>query len=179
MPTSETHAAAADGCPACAEGFGPACAILWTPIHPITWALPFVGHMGITDSTGRLHDWGGGPITPSYPAEMMFGRPARFIQCDPLTLNGGTEAWDAAIDRADGEYLHNMHCMVLGSDCHSHVARVLNILRYRGVAYHNKVELAAWVFFVGRYVDLWAILRTWLGFVVLGIIVLCVKLVPN
>ena len=27
-------------------------AIVWTPIHPISWILPFVGHMGIADSNG-------------------------------------------------------------------------------------------------------------------------------
>ena len=55
----------------CSGTNAPPCSILWTPIHPITWFAPFVGHMGITDSSGRLHDWGGGPILSltarSYP----------------------------------------------------------------------------------------------------------------
>ena len=55
----------------CSGTNAPPCSILWTPIHPITWFAPFVGHMGITDSSGRLHDWDGGPILSltarSYP----------------------------------------------------------------------------------------------------------------
>ena len=115
------------------------CSILWTPIHPITWVAPFVGHMGITDSQGRLHDWGGGPIRPCTPRLMMFGEPARYIQLHPKDAR----AWDAAIAQADDEYSHYIHCMLLGSDCHSHVARVLNILRSGGCSCHNKVVLAS------------------------------------
>ena len=62
----------------CSTGVPP-CSILWTPIHPITWFAPFVGHMGITDSSGRLHDWGGGPIRAASPSEMMFGAPCRYL----------------------------------------------------------------------------------------------------
>ena len=113
--------------------------ILWTPIHPITWVAPFVGHMGITDSQGRLHDWGGGPIRPCTPRLMMFGEPARYIQLHPKDAR----AWDAAIAQADDEYSQYIHCMLLGLDCHSHVARVLNILRSGGCSCHNKVVLAS------------------------------------
>ena len=122
------------------------CSILWTPIHPITWVAPFVGHMGITDSQGRLHDWGGGPIRPCTPRLMMFGEPARYIQLHPKDAR----AWDAAIAQADDEYSQYIHCMLLGSDCHSHVARVLNILRSGGCSCHNKVVLASAVCVVPR-----------------------------
>ena len=33
--------------------------ILWSPLHPITAFLPFIGHMGIADSTGRISDFQG------------------------------------------------------------------------------------------------------------------------
>ena len=139
------------------------CSILWTPIHPITWVFPFVGHLGITDAAGRLHDWGGGPIAPCHPRRMMFGAPARFIQFRPRDR----EAWDAAIARADNEYLDYIHCMLCGSDCHSHVARALNILRVGGCACHNKVVLAAAVFFCGRHTGVAGFVNTWFGFAIL------------
>jgi hypothetical protein len=30
--------------------------IVWSPLPGITWFLPFVGHMGITDSRGVIYD---------------------------------------------------------------------------------------------------------------------------
>jgi hypothetical protein len=51
--------------------------IVWTPIHPITWFAPFVGHMGICDSRGVIRDWMGGG-EPSQ-GSMGFGRPTRHV----------------------------------------------------------------------------------------------------
>ena len=31
--------------------------IVWTPIHPITWFAPYVGHVGICDTEGIVHDF--------------------------------------------------------------------------------------------------------------------------
>jgi hypothetical protein len=55
--SSVTGSAALEAPSGCIDGGHPCC-ILWTPIHPITWFAPFVGHMGVCDSSGRLHDWG-------------------------------------------------------------------------------------------------------------------------
>jgi hypothetical protein len=140
-----------------------ACCILWTPIHPITWFVPFVGHLGICDSKGRLHDWGGGPIRACAPRGMMFGEPARYIQMRPADV----AAWDDAIAQADEEYRRYMHCMLFGHDCHSHVARVLNILRVGGCTCHNKVVIAATVFFFGRHTGVAGCAATWVGFALL------------
>ena len=142
------------------------CSIVWTPIHPITCLLPFVGHMGICDSMGRLHDWGGGPIHPTAPKFMLFGEPARYIRFHPVDK----QAWDEAIDQADRDYLNKMHCMIFGSDCHSHVARVLDILRIGGCTCHNKVAIAAAMFFCGRHTSLRGFLSTWMGFSIVLII---------
>merc|ERR1740121_1367239 len=59
-----------------AERHGYPYAIVWTPIHPITWVAPFVGHMGICDSEGTIHDWGGGSCNLD---NMMFGNPTRYL----------------------------------------------------------------------------------------------------
>mmetsp|Transcript_37567 Transcript_37567/g.120511 ORF Transcript_37567/g.120511 Transcript_37567/m.120511 type:complete len:168 (+) Transcript_37567:92-595(+) len=138
----------------------PPLALVWTPIPVISWVLPFVGHMGITDSAGQLHDWHGA-CAPSAapPEEMLFGQPARYLE-----LAGGArrDDWDRAIERADEEFGEKCHCMLFGDDCHSHVARALNIVRYMGCAFHNKVALALAVFFLGKHVSLADALRVWL-----------------
>jgi transmembrane protein 222 len=35
------------------------CSIVWAPIHGLTWFLPMIGHLGITDSSGNIYDFGG------------------------------------------------------------------------------------------------------------------------
>ncbi|KAJ1445556.1 hypothetical protein M885DRAFT_453502 [Pelagophyceae sp. CCMP2097] len=130
------------------------------PIPPITWILPFIGHMGITDSRGRLHDWSGAPISATDPKHMLFGAPARYLTLARPRDANARLAWDDAVARADAEFAHHMHVMGCGHDCHSHVARALNVMRYRGSACHNKVELAVAVFFAGRFVSVAAAVKT-------------------
>jgi len=33
--------------------------ILWSPLPPITWLIPFIGHMGIASSKGIANDFQG------------------------------------------------------------------------------------------------------------------------
>jgi hypothetical protein len=33
--------------------------IVWTPLPPITWLVPFIGHMGIATSAGIIYDFAG------------------------------------------------------------------------------------------------------------------------
>ena len=34
-------------------------AIAWSPLPLITWVIPFIGHMGLCDAQGRVHDFAG------------------------------------------------------------------------------------------------------------------------
>jgi hypothetical protein len=130
--------------------------ILWSPLHPITALLPFIGHLGISDSMGRAHDFRG-PYTVqtdgSKPLPVMaFGPPTRYLKIDIGDLTGGASKWDEAIFEADGIYdqrMHNICC----DNCHSHVARALNILEHEGRHDWNMVKLCFWVFFKGSFVD--------------------------
>eukprot|EP00667_Euglena_gracilis_P021037 EG_transcript_22929 len=152
-------------------------AIVWTPIHPITWVLPFVGHMGIADSRGIIMDFTGMIGVD----QMAFGNPTRYIVLDPkqcrVSPTPPSEAdaeqddtaaiWDDGLLRANQTFEDHMHCMVVGHDCHSHVAEALNNLKYRNCTSWNKVLLAAWIFVCGRHVGLRGFLLTWLPFLVL------------
>lgn len=35
------------------------CAVVWQPFPPLTWFIPMIGHTGITDSHGIVHDFQG------------------------------------------------------------------------------------------------------------------------
>ena len=84
-------------------------AIVWGPLGPLTCCCPVVGHMGIGDSEGRIHDFAG----PYYVSEddFMVGCVWRYA----VVSSADDAGWDAAIERADNEYrgrMHNICCDV-------------------------------------------------------------------
>ena len=137
------------------------CCILWSPLHPITSFLPFIGHMGISDSIGQPHDAEGcfdarghfNPLIQYIPriqySSMEFGHLVRYLKVDiAVDINGRSrrmesmdkaEEWDEAIDRFDG----------IGG--HSHVARILNRIGYRGRYDWSMMELYLHMFFYGSF----------------------------
>ena len=129
--------------------------IVWTPIPVITWLLPFVGHMGIADSRGVIYDFAG-PYSIGVD-DLAFGLPAKILRLRPeLAARGASgaspaQAFDAAVDAGCDVYqgrIHNLCC----DNCHSHVARALNEMRYDGRSDWNMVLLAALLFFWGEFV---------------------------
>lgn len=95
---------------------------------------------------------------------LLAQEPARYIVLDRDTSSlSNAERWSDAIAQADEEFAHHMHVMGCGYDCHSHVARVLNLARYRGFTCHNKIFLAMAIFFTGHHVSFPRdFLRVWL-----------------
>jgi hypothetical protein len=81
--------------------------LVWTPIHPLTMLLPFVGHLGIANSRGVVYDF----IGPYMIGQrvLAFGGTSRYLQLCPERIPGGAEAWDAAIDAANSVYCQKVH----------------------------------------------------------------------
>jgi hypothetical protein len=93
--------------------------IVWSPLHPITLCvcfllpyrtyilfsyrfscllliarfLPFIGHTGIADSRGVMHDFQGSYYVYSGNNGMAFGPPTRYLKIDIGDLPGGAERW--------------------------------------------------------------------------------------
>ena len=149
--------------------------VLWSPLHPITAVFPFIGHLGISDSRGFAHDFQG-PYTVGVDGSrplprMAFGRPTRYLKMDIGQLPGGPEQWDEAIIEADRIYkqrIHNICC----DNCHSHVARALNIMSYEGRYNWNMVKLCFLVFFKASFVNFSSVLAQFGPFVILLAIIL-------
>eukprot|EP00339_Tiarina_fusa_P029051 CAMPEP_0117024252 /NCGR_PEP_ID=MMETSP0472-20121206/18026_1 /TAXON_ID=693140 ORGANISM="Tiarina fusus, Strain LIS" /NCGR_SAMPLE_ID=MMETSP0472 /ASSEMBLY_ACC=CAM_ASM_000603 /LENGTH=124 /DNA_ID=CAMNT_0004730623 /DNA_START=43 /DNA_END=414 /DNA_ORIENTATION=+ len=98
--------------------------ILWSPLHPITALLPFIGHTGIADSRGIGCDFRGSYYVGT-DGQMAFGAPTRYLKVDIGDLPGGAQRWDLAIQEANRVYsqrIHNICC----DNCHSHVSLALN-----------------------------------------------------
>ena len=93
-------------------------AIVWGPLGPITCCCPCVGHMGLADSQGRIHDFAG----PYYIEvdDFMVGCVWRYA----VVSSPADAGWDAALDRADSEYKGRMHDICC-DNCHHHTALAL------------------------------------------------------
>jgi hypothetical protein len=133
--------------------------IVWTPIPCLTWLFPFIGHLGICMSSGVIRDFAG----PYYVSEdnMAFGNPTRYLELEPAKAVGGAVGWDNAVSEASEIYSRRMHNLIC-DNCHSHVARALNLMYYDGSTSWNMVTLCFLMLFKGKNVSLMGCLKTWI-----------------
>lgn len=140
--------------------------IVWTPIPCLTWLFPVIGHMGIAMSSGIIRDFAG----PYYVSEdnMAFGRPLKYWQLDPAHVSGGVVSWDRCVTEASEIYktrMHNLFC----DNCHSHVAKALNLMAYKNSTSWNMVKLAFLMLIYSKYVSFCAVVKTWLPFIIIAV----------
>lgn len=145
-------------------------AIVWSPLPPITWLLPFIGHTGICDSAGIASDFRG-PYCVGDDGRMAFGAPTRSLKISDIGVLSA-ERWDEAIREANEVYrgrMHNICC----DNCHSHVAFALNqmpVTAY-GVQSWDMVKIAMLVFFRGDFLSWGGVLQQFLPFCVIAAII--------
>ena len=87
--------------------------IVWGPLPPCTCCCPVVGHMGIGDSQGRIHDFAG-PYCIGVDDFMVSCVWRYAVVSGPEDPN-----WDAAIEQADRKYRGRVHDIVC-DNCHHH-----------------------------------------------------------
>ncbi len=140
--------------------------IVWTPIPFLTYLIPSIGHAGIADSEGVIHDF----AATFYVNidDFSFGKPTKYFQ---LELNDKERYdYDKAIQKGDLKYNKEIHNL-FWNNCHSHVAYVLNQVKYKGKNNYNMVDV--WWLFIwkGKYVSFLAFIKTYLGFFIFVLIV--------
>jgi transmembrane protein 222 len=129
--------------------------IVWSPLPPITWLLPFIGHTGICDSTGVASDFRG-PYYVGEDGRMAFGPPTRALDLkEYLGDNVTQQQYDDCIRTANEVYrgrMHNICC----DNCHSHVAFALNQMKLSafGIQKWDMVKIALLMFVRGRFLSL-------------------------
>lgn len=145
------------------------CCIVWTPIPIITWIFPIIGHMGIALSNGVIRDFDG----PYHVSEdnMGFGRPVKYWQLDLKEVKGGAAAWDQAVTEASEIYKKRMH-ILWWDNCHSHVGKALALMNYKNSSSWNMVKLCLLMLLHGKYVDFKGVLKTWLPFFVIIVLIM-------
>lgn len=112
--------------------------IVFAPIPILTWLCPLIGHVGICDSLGRVHDF-----SESHHVSidrMAFGRPAFYS----LLSKVSSEKYDDAIFKAD-QYFRGQQHLWLSSNCHHHVAMCLSQMAYNDHADYTATQV--WVMF--------------------------------
>lgn len=141
--------------------------IVWSPLQPITTFLPFIGHTGIADSRGVIYDFAG-PYQIG-TGRMAFGSPTRYIQLDPKLCDDLN--WDEALHQGCDIYSQRMH-NILFDNCHSHVAKCLNIMGYAGKRSRTMIDIGVWFFFLGRFPTIGDVVKTYLPSLVLIAIII-------
>jgi len=154
--------------------------VVFQPLPPLTWLIPLIGHMGICDSQGRVHDFQG-PYTIGVDC-MMLGKATRYIPLDPhkvqtKLLEGETveQRWDRCVREGDLDFRRKMH-MLICQNCNHHTAKCLSLMEYGGVKHFGCLTMWVWVFMAGRFVGTRGFLYTMLPSILLiiGIILSCV-----
>ncbi|KAJ8683066.1 hypothetical protein QAD02_018858 [Eretmocerus hayati] len=138
--------------------------IVWTPIPGLTYFFPFIGHMGIATSGGIIRDFAG-PYTVSED-NMAFGWPTKYWQLDYSKARGRIQGWDSAVHEASEIYKGRMHNL-LCDNCHSHVAKALNLMAYDNSNDWNMVRLAWYMMLYGTYVNFSGMVKTWAPFLII------------
>lgn len=135
----------------------------------ITWFIPIIGHTGIADSEGVIHDFGGS----HYIAvdNFTFGRPTKYLRLDASKVQGLD--WDEAIRVSADKYRRETH-NIITNNCHGHVADTLNEMKYNGRDNYTQFDVFLMMTFRSRYVSLTGFLKQWGVFLVLLIVVVLV-----
>jgi len=152
------------------------CSIVWGPLPVLTWLLPFIGHMGICDTQGRVHDFAG-PYTIGIDGFMV--QVTKYHQLDPNKLplrikQGSTPwaAWNDGVNEADEEYRHKMHNLCC-NNCHHHSAKALHNM---GLTRYNMWSIWFEVTLKGKYTSWKGFIGTYLPFLVIMTLILVLTL---
>mmetsp|Transcript_13369 Transcript_13369/g.32795 ORF Transcript_13369/g.32795 Transcript_13369/m.32795 type:complete len:235 (-) Transcript_13369:206-910(-) len=150
--------------------------IVWGPLPCLTWCIPCVGHMGIGDSQGRVHDFAGPYCVNT--GRFMTGRVVRYYQLSKKEMKilrekgSPSRVWDRAIAEGDRKYqglMHNICCQ----NCHHHTAECARNAGYR----IGMVDAAILVLLKGRSVSLDRTLFAFGPFLLIVLLVVLLSLV--
>ena len=136
--------------------------IVVQPFPPLTWCLPTIGHMGITDSRGRVIDFQG-PYAMVMD-NMMLGSVCVYVPLNPEKISKSTlserdqlhstggdqiEDWDRFVAKGAQEYSNRCHNLIC-DNCNHHVAHTLNLMGYNNYRHWGMFQLWIYVLLHGK-----------------------------
>ena len=99
--------------------------LVWGPLPLISWIVPWIGHLGVADSQGVVHDFAG-PYTVNQGEFMV---PITKVFQFPLSVWRGREReWDAGLAQADAVYSKLVHNLFT-QNCHHHSVKALGCMK--------------------------------------------------
>ena len=145
--------------------------IVWTPLPIITYIIPSIGHTGIGDSNGVIHDFAGSFCIGI--DNFAFGKPTKYFK---LELSKEEEKnFDVAVEKGDQKFVKEEHHLIT-NNCHSHVAYILNQLNYRGR--NDYMVSIFWMLILkGKYVSCCGFFKTYLGFLIIILIIVLIVVI--
>ncbi|XP_065891033.1 transmembrane protein 222-like [Dysidea avara] len=100
---------------------------------------------GICTSSGVIRDFAGSYVVSE--DKLAFGKATKYWRLSPS--NSEMSSWDDAVHQASEEYGHRMHSLFC-DNCHSHVARALNLMQYNGSHSWNMFKIWFFILFYGK-----------------------------
>lgn len=149
-------------------------AIVWTPLPILSWFIPLLGHTGIGDSQGVIHDFGGSYFVAV--DSMTFGRPTKVTYLDPN--RNEARNWDQAIKTSARKFCQRPH-NILTNNCHNHVADTLNELKYKGSEEWTQFDVWWLITWHSRYVGVKGFLRQWGIFLLIFLVIVILILLSR
>ncbi|KAH9521735.1 hypothetical protein DERF_005367 [Dermatophagoides farinae] len=154
--------------------FEPYC-IVWCSLSWLSYFIPSIGHMAITDSCGNLWDFSESFFVSKN--NFTFGPAIKFLRMNSDKQNYYHQ-WDDGIKRAAVIYDHKVH-YILWSNCHSFVCEALNQMSYDGHNNHN-VRSLLWHFTLNsHYVSIYSIIHTWSLWIIIVTILILLFSLPS
>jgi hypothetical protein len=148
--------------------------IVWTPLPILTWFIPLLGHTGVADSKGVIHDFGGSYFIAV--DSMTFGRPTKITRLDPRKAQG--RDWDEAIKVSSRKFCDRPHNIIL-NNCHDHVADTLNELKYDGYTDWNQFHVWWLITWESKYLGVRGFLRQWGVFLTILLVIVIIILLSK
>ena len=99
-------------------------ALVWTPTHPLTWIAPYVGHFGVTDSSGVIYDFSGDFFVGEDSMGCTLPLRGWPTRCLELAV-ADASAWDTALRELKYRYEQQGYDFI-SWNCASFVAGLLN-----------------------------------------------------
>ena len=145
------------------------CSLVWTSIPVLSYIFPFLGHVGITDSIGRIHDFGSSHYVSV--DQMTYGNPDKIVHFE-ITREEYTR-WDKCINSVSKKYSKKTYslCSVNG---YSFCASVLNKIRYNDRNDYTACEVMKMTIGCGHYVGAAAMCKSYSGLIILVALVIIV-----
>ena len=144
--------------------------LVWSPIKIFSWFVPIIGHAGICNSEGIIYEFGPEHVKIE---ELPFGPPTKYVLLE-LTEKQKNN-YDKELEKSI-EKFNKINFHFIGSNCHNFPVDVLNNLQYKGKNNYNVVNLW-WIFLTkSKYVSKYGLFKTYIGFVLIVIIIYIIKL---